>query len=254
MNNYLSALRKSDFLSGKYLPAISVTALFSLLFIVAGLPVGVLAVLILIAAAAYITYRGVRAAHSRDLLASAPFSISVDEDSRSPIEAPSSPESDEEEQIDEERTADTFLFDQLRALKMKPMADGDTIIFEYKGGCFRAQWLDKHVIRLSFPCLLSVDAGCQNHLCRLLNTINSQFVLLKMVMVAADGDSNLLVHAVADIYYTSKNAATEGYLTDVLTLFHNARLALMDGLYALGEMEETPALEDRNDYFGFSLN
>lgn len=153
-----------------------------------------------------------------------------------------------------EVTADKFMFKQLSDMGMSPSKDGSTIIFQYKGGVFRAQWLDKHIIRISFPCILSVDAAHQSQISRLLNVINSSYVLVKTIMVPSDNDSSLLIHAVGDIYYTSLNCSTPGYLTEVLDMFFTVRNTLFEGIGSLEEHEELACNQDDNYYYGFSVN
>lgn len=153
-----------------------------------------------------------------------------------------------------ELTADKFMLKQLSDMGMSPQKDGNTIIFQYKGGFFRAQWLDKHIIRISFPCILSVDANHQGQVSRLLNAINSSYVLVKAIMVPSDNDSSLMVHAVADIYYTSLNCSTEGYLTEVLDMLFTVRNTLFEGVDSLERHEELTYNHDDDNYYGFSLN
>lgn len=115
-------------------------------------------------------------------------------------------------------TADRFLFEQLSSMDCKPEHENDDIIFHYKNGCFKAQWLELKVIRIVFPCIFSAPPSLHNALLEITNKINTEYVVVKIVTVPHSGKNEIIVHAIADFYYTSQNKETT-LLNEILTQF-----------------------------------
>lgn len=115
-------------------------------------------------------------------------------------------------------TADKFLFEQLYIRECNPKQDNDAIIFHYQNGNFKAEWLDHKVIRIIFPQIFAAPPSHLNKLIKAANQINIDYVLVKVVVVPRSDNSEILIHAIADFYYTSQNKDTS-LLDEILTQF-----------------------------------
>lgn len=114
-------------------------------------------------------------------------------------------------------TASSFLFDQLKEMQCNPHYDKQDIIFHYQSGNFKAMWLDRKVIRIAYPCIYAAPNSLASRLYRIANTINSDYMLVKIMVIPRSDKSEMLVHAVADIFYTSVNKDTS-ILLEVLAV------------------------------------
>lgn len=126
-------------------------------------------------------------------------------------------------------SAKDFLLDFLKDAGMQPENDGKTIVFHYRGGHFRAQWLDRPVIRISYPCLFTTDVEQQNKLCRFINVINSNYPVVKLVASVNTTNNMLIVHAFADIYFTSANSSVK-ILDSLAEQFFDSQRELITGM------------------------
>ena len=115
-------------------------------------------------------------------------------------------------------TADKFLFEQLHIRNCNPKKDNDAIIFHHKNGIFKAEWLDHKVIRIIFPQIFAAPPSHLNKLTGIANQLNIDYVLVKVVAVPRSDNSEILIHAIADFYYTSQNKDTS-LLDEILTQF-----------------------------------
>ena len=74
------------------------------------------------------------------------------------------------------------------------------------------------VIRIIFPQIFAAPPSHLNKLIKAANQINIDYVLVKVVAVPRSDNSEILIHAIADFYYTSQNKDTS-LLDEILTQF-----------------------------------
>lgn len=114
------------------------------------------------------------------------------------------------------QTADTFLFAQLIKMNCSPQRDGNDIIFHYHAGNFKAQWLDNKVIRVAYPCIYMAPSDHYSLISEIINEINADYVLVKAIAIPHSNNTDILVHVIADFYYTSDNK-NSSILKEILT-------------------------------------
>ena len=113
-------------------------------------------------------------------------------------------------------TANTFLFDQLTKMNCAPEHDGNDIIFHYHAGNFKALWLDHKIIRIVYPCIYITTSNQYSLISEIVNEINADYVLVKAITVPHSNNADILIHVIADFYYTSDNKDTS-ILIEILT-------------------------------------
>ena len=113
-------------------------------------------------------------------------------------------------------TADTFLFTQLSKMNCNPQRDGNDIIFHYHAGNFKALWLDHKIIRIIYPCIYMTTSDHYSLISEIINEINADYVLVKAITVPHSNNADILIHIIADFYYTSDNKDTS-ILIEILT-------------------------------------
>ena len=131
-------------------------------------------------------------------------------------------------------TADKFLFEQLHIRNCNPKKDNDAIIFHHKNGIFKAEWLDHKVIRIIFPQIFAAPPSHLNKLIKAANQINIDYVLVKVVAVPRSDNSEILIHAIADFYYTSQNKDTS-LLDEILTQFIEIQTDFIKEIISINE-------------------
>ena len=143
-------------------------------------------------------------------------------------------------------TADKFLFEQLHIRNCNPKKDNDAIIFHHKNGIFKAEWLDHKVIRIIFPQIFAAPPSHLNKLTGIANQLNIDYVLVKVVAVPRSDNSEILIHAIADFYYTSQNKDTS-LLDEILTQFIEIRTDFIKEIISINEEKHntsSPLLTD----------
>lgn len=143
-------------------------------------------------------------------------------------------------------TADKFLFEQLYIRNCNPKKDNDAIIFHHKNGIFKAEWLDHKVIRIIFPHIFAAPPSHHNKLVRIANQLNIDYVLVKVVAVPRSDNSEILIHAIADFYYTSQNKDTS-LLDEILTQFIEIQTDFIKEIISINEEKHntsSPLLTD----------
>ena len=143
-------------------------------------------------------------------------------------------------------TADKFLFEQLHIRNCNPKKDNDAIIFHHKNGTFKAEWLDHKVIRIIFPQIFAAPPSHLNKLIKAANQINIDYVLVKVVAVPRSDNSEILIHAIADFYYTSQNKDTS-LLDEILTQFIEIQTDFIKEIISINEEKHntsSPLLTD----------
>ena len=143
-------------------------------------------------------------------------------------------------------TADKFLFEQLHIRNCNPKKDNDAIIFHHKNGIFKAEWLDHKVIRIIFPQIFAAPPSHLNKLIKAANQINIDYVLVKVVAVPRSDNSEILIHAIADFYYTSQNKDTS-LLDEILTQFIEIQTDFIKEIISINEEKHntsSPLLTD----------
>lgn len=143
-------------------------------------------------------------------------------------------------------TADKFLFEQLTKMNCSPQRDGNNIIFHYHAGIFKAEWLDHKVIRIIFPQIFAAPPSHLNKLIKAANQINIDYVLVKVVAVPRSDNSEILIHAIADFYYTSQNKDTS-LLDEILTQFIEIQTDFIKKIISINEEKHntsSPLLTD----------
>ena len=143
-------------------------------------------------------------------------------------------------------TADKFLFEQLYIRNCNPKKDNDAIIFHHKNGIFKAEWLDHKVIRIIFPHIFAAPPSHLNKLIKAANQINIDYVLVKVVAVPRSDNSEILIHAIADFYYTSQNKDTS-LLDEILTQFIEIQTDFIKEIISINEEKHntsSPLLTD----------
>ena len=143
-------------------------------------------------------------------------------------------------------TADNFLFEQLYIRNCNPKKDNDAIIFHHKNGIFKAEWLDHKVIRIIFPQIFAAPPSHLNKLIKAANQINIDYVLVKVVAVPRSDNSEILIHAIADFYYTSQNKDTS-LLDEILTQFIEIQTDFIKEIISINEEKHntsSPLLTD----------
>lgn len=143
-------------------------------------------------------------------------------------------------------TADKFLFEQLYIRNCNPKKDNDAIIFHHKNGIFKAEWLDHKVIRIIFPQIFAAPPSHLNKLIKAANQINIDYVLVKVVAVPRSDNSEILIHAIADFYYTSQNKDTS-LLDEILTQFIEIQTDFIKEIISINEEKHntsSPLLTD----------
>ena len=143
-------------------------------------------------------------------------------------------------------TADKFLFEQLYIRNCNPKKDNDAIIFHHKNGIFKAEWLDHKVIRIIFPHIFTAPPSHHNKLVRIANQLNIDYVLVKVVAVPRSDNSEILIHAIADFYYTSQNKDTS-LLDEILTQFIEIQTDFIKEIISINEEKHntsSPLLTD----------
>ena len=143
-------------------------------------------------------------------------------------------------------TADKFLFEQLHIRNCNPKKDNDAIIFHHKNGIFKAEWLDHKVIRIIFPQIFAAPPSHLNKLIKAANQINIDYVLVKVVAVPRSDNSEILIHAIADFYYTSQNKDTS-LLDEILTQFIEIQTDFIKEIISINEEKHntsSPLLSD----------
>ena len=143
-------------------------------------------------------------------------------------------------------TADKFLFEQLHIRNCNPKKDNDAIIFHHKNGIFKAEWLDHKVIRIIFPHIFAAPPSHHNKLVRIANQLNIDYVLVKVVAVPRSDNSEILIHAIADFYYTSQNKDTS-LLDEILTQFIEIQTDFIKEIISINEEKHntsSPLLTD----------
>lgn len=131
-------------------------------------------------------------------------------------------------------TADKFLFEQLYIRNCNPKKDNDAIIFHHKNGIFKAEWLDHKVIRIIFPQIFVAPPSHLNKLIKAANQINIDYVLVKVVAVPRSDNSEILIHVIADFYYTSQNKDTS-LLDEILTQFIEIQTDFIKEIISINE-------------------
>ena len=143
-------------------------------------------------------------------------------------------------------TADKFLFEQLYIRNCNPKKDNDAIIFHHKNGIFKAEWLDHKVIRIIFPHIFAAPPSHLNKLTGIANQLNIDYVLVKVVAVPRSDNSEILIHAIADFYYTSQNKDTS-LLDEILTQFIEIQTDFIKEIISINEEKHntsSPLLTD----------
>ena len=143
-------------------------------------------------------------------------------------------------------TADKFLFEQLYIRNCNPKKDNDAIIFHHKNGIFKAEWLDHKVIRIIFPHIFAAPPSHHDKLVRIANQLNIDYVLVKVVAVPRSDNSEILIHAIADFYYTSQNKDTS-LLDEILTQFIEIQTDFIKEIISINEEKHntsSPLLTD----------
>ena len=143
-------------------------------------------------------------------------------------------------------TADKFLFEQLHIRNCNPKKDNDAIIFHHKNGIFKAEWLDHKVIRIIFPHIFAAPPSHLNKLIKAANQINIDYVLVKVVAIPRSDNSEILIHAIADFYYTSQNKDTS-LLDEILTQFIEIQTDFIKEIKSINEEKHntsSPLLTD----------
>ena len=143
-------------------------------------------------------------------------------------------------------TADKFLFEQLHIRNCNPKKDNDAIIFHHKNGIFKAEWLDHKVIRIIFPQIFAAPPSHLNKLIKAANQLNIDYVLVKVVAVPRSDNSEILIHAIADFYYTSQNKDTS-LLDEILTQFIEIQTDFIKEIISINEEKHntsSPLLTD----------
>lgn len=143
-------------------------------------------------------------------------------------------------------TADKFLFEQLHIRNCNPKKDNDAIIFHHKNGIFKAEWLDHKVIRIIFPHIFAAPPSHLNKLTGIANQLNIDYVLVKVVAVPRSDNSEILIHAIADFYYTSQNKDTS-LLDEILTQFIEIQTDFIKEIISINEEKHntsSPLLTD----------
>ena len=143
-------------------------------------------------------------------------------------------------------TADKFLFEQLHIRNCNPKKDNDAIIFHHKNGIFKAEWLDHKVIRIIFPQIFAAPPSHLNKLTGIANQLNIDYVLVKVVAVPRSDNSEILIHAIADFYYTSQNKDTS-LLDEILTQFIEIQTDFIKEIISINEEQyntSSPLLTD----------
>ena len=143
-------------------------------------------------------------------------------------------------------TADKFLFEQLHIRNCNPKKDNDAIIFHHKNGIFKAEWLDHKVIRIIFPQIFAAPPSHLNKLIKVANQINIDYVLVKVVAIPRSDNSEILIHAIADFYYTSQNKDTS-LLDEILTQFIEIQTDFIKEIISINEEKHntsSPLLTD----------
>lgn len=143
-------------------------------------------------------------------------------------------------------TADKFLFEQLHIRNCNPKKDNDAIIFHHKNGIFKAEWLDHKVIRIIFPHIFAAPPSHHNKLIKAANQINIDYVLVKVVAIPRSDNSEILIHAIADFYYTSQNKDTS-LLDEILTQFIEIQTDFIKEIISINEEQHntsSPLLTD----------
>ena len=143
-------------------------------------------------------------------------------------------------------TTDKFLFEQLYIRNCNPKKDNDAIIFHHKNGTFKAEWLDHKVIRIIFPQIFAAPPSHLNKLIKAANQINIDYVLVKVVAVPRSDNSEILIHAIADFYYTSQNKDTS-LLDEILTQFIEIQTDFIKEIISINEEKHntsSPLLTD----------
>ena len=143
-------------------------------------------------------------------------------------------------------TADKFLFEQLYIRNCNPKKDNDAIIFHHKNGIFKAEWLDHKVIRIIIPQIFAAPPSHLNKLIKAANQINIDYVLVKVVAVPRSDNSEILIHAIADFYYTSQNKDTS-LLDEILTQFIEIQTDFIKEIISINEEKHntsSPLLTD----------
>ena len=143
-------------------------------------------------------------------------------------------------------TADKFLFEQLHIRNCNPKKDNDAIIFHHKNGIFKAEWLDHKVIRIIFPQIFAAPPSHLNKLTGIANQLNIDYVLVKVVAVPRSDNSEILIHAIADFYYTSQNKDTS-LLDEILTQFIEIQTDFIKEIISINEEKHntsSPLLTD----------
>lgn len=143
----------------------------------------------------------------------------------------------------------------LKEAGMQPEWDDDTLIFRFQGGYFRAVNLDNEVIRIVYPRIYSVNAASQDLLCRLLNRINSDYALVRLIATAVPEKDDIEVYAFADIYYTDAVSNRMMLLATMLSIFFDAQRSLVLSASLNSAIDSEGANpECETAYRGFSLN
>ena len=148
--------------------------------------------------------------------------------------------------ISKSDTADKFLFEQLYIRNCNPKKDNDAIIFHHKNGIFKAEWLDHKVIRIIFPQIFAAPPSHLNKLIKVANQINIDYVLVKVVAIPRSDNSEILIHAIADFYYTSQNKDTS-LLDEILTQFIEIQTDFIKEIISINEEKHntsSPLLTD----------
>ena len=143
-------------------------------------------------------------------------------------------------------TADKFLFEQLYIRNCNPKKDNDAIIFHHKNGIFKAEWLDHKVIRIIFPHIFTAPPSHHDKLTGIANQLNIDYVLVKVVAVPRSDNSEILIHAIADFYYTSQNKDTS-LLDEILTQFIEIQTDFIKEIISINEEKHntsSPLLTD----------
>lgn len=136
-------------------------------------------------------------------------------------------------------TADKFLFEVLSSKNCNPEQDNDAIIFHYRGGNFKAVWLDNKVIRIIFPHIFAAPPSHHDQLIKIANQINIDYVLVKIVAVPRSDNSEILVHAIADFYYTSQNKNTS-LLDEILVQFIDIQTDFIKEINSIKKEHQSP--------------
>ncbi len=153
-------------------------------------------------------------------------------------------------------TARQVLPDDLREAGMQPEWDGDSLCFRFQGGYFRALNVDGEIIRIVYPHMFSLSAPYQDLLCRLLNRINSNYALVKLVAGASPDDGVIEVCAFADLYYPAAVEDRQTLLSELLSIFFDAQRSLVLSASLAADDDDEPYIDGACEtaYRDFSLN